>query len=98
MANESQEGTQINRIFEQPQDSVSFYCDVAQIRGTGNEVVLQFYESIPGPPGPGGAIQLVRTRLRSTVVVSKAHAANIGKLLLQQAGAVVLPDKEATRA
>ena len=94
MANEPQQIAQINRIFEQPADSVSFYSDVAQILGTEHEVVLQFYDSIPGAPGPGGAIQLVRSRLRSTIVVSRAHAANIGRLLLQQSGgAPASPDK-----
>jgi len=59
MAQESKppEGAQvINRIFEQPPDAVSFYSDVAQVLGTGLEVVMQFYETIPGTPGPGGKI------------------------------------------
>lgn len=83
MAQESQ--SQINRVFEQPPDALSFYSDFAQVIGTGSEVLLQFYETIPGPPGPGGTIQMVRSRLRSTVVISKAHAVNIGGLLLKQA-------------
>jgi hypothetical protein len=81
----SPEGIQINRIFEQPPDAVSFYSDVAQVLGTGLEVVMQFYETIPGTPGPGGKIQMVRSRLRSTVTISKTHAANIGRLLLKHA-------------
>jgi len=87
MAEESKssEGPQVNRVFEQPQDAVSFYSDLAQVIGTGVEVVMQFYETIPGAPGPGGKIQMVRSRLRSTVTISKAHAANIGRLLLQHA-------------
>ena len=87
MAEESKspEAIQINRIFEQPPDAVSFYSDVAQVLGTGLEVVMQFYETIPGAPGPGGKIQMVRSRLRSTVIISKAHAANIGRLLLTHA-------------
>jgi len=77
--------TEAIRVFEQPPDSISFYCDYAQILGTEHEVVLQFYESIPGPPvPPGGAIANVRTRMRATVVVSQAHAENIGRLLLQR--------------
>ncbi len=87
MAQESKppEGAQIiNRVFEQPPDAVSFYSDIAQVMGTGHEVVMQFYETIPGTPGPGGKIQMVRSRLRSTVTISKEHAANIGRLLLQQ--------------
>jgi len=88
MAQESQsaEGFQINRIFEQPPDAISFYSDFAQILATGHEVVMQFYETIPGAPGPGGKIQIARSRLRGTVVVSKSHAANIGRLLLQNVG------------
>ena len=72
------------RIFEQPSDSISFYSDLVQVLGTGNETILQFYESIPGPPGPGGKITRVRTRLRATVTFSIAQAANIGKLLIEQ--------------
>ena len=49
---------QIQRVFEQPLDAVSFYCDMTQILSTGNEIILQLYEAIPGPPGgPGGKLQ-----------------------------------------
>ena len=43
---------EINRIFEQPEGALSLYSDFAQVIGTGSEVVLQFYETIPGAPGP----------------------------------------------
>ena len=75
---------QASRIYEQPPDAISLYSDMVQIIGTGHEVVIQFYETIPGTPGPGGQIQVVRTRLRATITVSKAHASNIGSLLLKQ--------------
>ena len=75
---------QISRVYEQPPDAISLYSDVAQILGTGHEVVLQFYETIPGTPGPGGQIQMVRSRLRATITVSMVHALNIGRLLLKQ--------------
>ncbi len=74
----------INRIFEQPSDSISFYCDLTQVFGTTNEIMLQLYETIPGPPGQGGKIAQVRTRLRATIALSKAHAENIGKLLVEK--------------
>lgn len=87
---------QLTRVFEQPPDAVSFYSDFAQIIGTGVEVLVQFYETIPGSPGPGGKIQMMRSRLRSTVTISKVHAANIGRLLLQQTEVKVeAPQKEA---
>ena len=73
----------VNRIFEQPNDSLSMYSDFAQVVGTGHEVILQFYETIPGTPGPSGTPEMVRTRLRATITVSKAHASNIGRLLQQ---------------
>ena len=82
---ESPGGMQINRVFEQAPDAISLYADFAQVIGTGNEVVLQFYETIPGTPGPGGQIQMVRTRLRATITVSIPHAINIGGLLMKQA-------------
>lgn len=78
---------QVSRIFEQPSDSMSVYSDFAQVLGTGSEVILQFYETIPDVPGAGGQIQGVRSRLRATVIVSPAHAQNIGRLLQEQAGA-----------
>lgn len=88
MAEEPQPvGTEVSRIFEQGPEAISLYSDFAQIIGTGHEVVLQFYETIPGTPGPGGQIQRVRSRLRATIVVSMAHAANIGRLLIKQSGA-----------
>jgi len=78
---------QIQRIFEQPSDAISFYCDMTQILSTGNEIILQLYEAIPGPPGgPGGQITNMRNRLRSTVTISFPHARNIGKLLIERTG------------
>jgi hypothetical protein len=74
----------IERIFEQPPDAISFYCDLGQVFSTGNEVVVQFYEAIPGPPSPQGNITRVRTRLRATVTFSTPHAKNIGKTLIER--------------
>ena len=76
--------TEVIRLYEQPSDAVSFYSDLAQIIGTGNEIILQFYETIPSPPGPKGNIPNVRTRLRATVTVSMPHARNLGNLLLER--------------
>lgn len=84
MASKPKQPAQVNRIFEQPADAISLYSDFAQIVGTGQEVLLQFYESIPGVPAPGGTVEIVRTRLRATITVSKSHAANIGRSLLEQ--------------
>lgn len=78
------EEQQVIRLFEQPPDSISFYSDMAQVISTGNEVIIQFYESIPAPPNPKGQIPNVRTRLRATVTLSKFHARNLGTMLLQR--------------
>jgi hypothetical protein len=51
------QGTEIVRIFEQPADAMTAYSDFAQVLGTGSEVVLQFYETVPDLPGPNGQIQ-----------------------------------------
>lgn len=80
------EEIEVPRIYEQPTDAVSFYSDIGQILYTGNEVVLQFYETVPGPPESGGTIKNVRSRLRATVTVSTLHARNIAKLLLEKIG------------
>jgi hypothetical protein len=78
---------QIERIFEQPPDAISFYAEMAQVIQTGHEVVLQFYETVPGPPaGPGGNIIKVRSRLRATLTLSFSHAQNLGKMLVEKAG------------
>jgi len=81
----------INRIFEQPDGAISCYSDFAQVVDTGSEVVLQFYETIPGVPGPGGQIQMIKTRLRASITVSVPHAKNIGNLLIKQAS--ITPEK-----
>jgi hypothetical protein len=75
---------EVPRFYEQLPDAISCYSDIAQILYTGNEVVLQFYETIPGPPESGGAIMNVRSRLRATITVSVPHARNIGKLILEK--------------
>lgn len=47
---------QIERFYEHPPDAISFFSDIAQVINTGNEILLQFYETIPGPPGVEGVI------------------------------------------
>jgi len=76
--------TGMERVFEQPPDSISFYCELGQVLATENEVVVQFYETIPGAPGLKGNIEKVKTRLRATITLSYPHAANIGKLLAKK--------------
>ena len=78
---QGEQPAQIQRVFEQPSDAISLYSDVAQVVRTANEIVFQFYDTIPGPPGPDGSITVVRTRLRATITVSIPHAANIGEIL-----------------
>lgn len=76
--------TEIQRVYEQPPDAISFYSDMGQIIATGTEVVIQFYETIPGPPGPAGHPLSVKSRLRATITLSHSHAARIGKLILEK--------------
>ncbi len=78
---------QIERIFEQSPDAISFYCDLGQVFATDNEVMLQLYETIPGAPEPGGKIEKVRTRLRATITLSHPHAIIIGNVLAKKAKA-----------
>lgn len=78
-----EKGHKADRVFEQPADAISFYSDFAQVLGTENEVLLQLYETIPGSPGPEGRVEMVRTRLRATVIVSPKQARTIGELLLK---------------
>ena len=80
-------GATVTRLFEQPTDSITCYSDFAQVLATGSEIILQFYETIPGPPGIGGTVTTVRSRLRATVIMSPQHAATIARLLPQQANA-----------
>jgi len=75
---------QVKRVFEQPSDAISFYSDIAQVMSTGNEVLLQFYETIPGPPSGNGQILDPKSYLRATITVSVPHALSMGKLLLDK--------------
>lgn len=79
-----QEEIQVERTIEQPADAISFYSDFAQIVATGNEVLLQFYETIPGPPEADGHVRVARTRLRATVIVSPPHAGRIGEIIRER--------------
>lgn len=79
-----QKFTEIQRIYEQPPEAISFYCDLGQILRTENEIVMQFYETIPGIPDLGGNIKNVRARLRASITVSFPHAQNIGKFLIEK--------------
>ncbi len=75
----------VNRIFEHPPGTISFYSDFTQVISTGHEIIIQFYESIPGLPTSGGQIEKVTTRLRATVTLSVPHANNLGKNLMEKA-------------
>lgn len=74
----------MERVFEQPLDSISFYSEMAQVLATGNEIIVQFYETIPGAPDLKGNIEKAKTRLRATITLSYPHAANMGKLLTER--------------
>jgi hypothetical protein len=77
-------GTQVERYFEQSPTAISFYCDMTQVVSTGNEVVLQFYETIPAPPDREGKITKVISRLKATVTFSVPHAHNFAKILVER--------------
>jgi len=77
-------GTQIARSFEQSPDAISFYCDFANVVATGNEVVMQVYETIPGMPDREGKITNAVSRLRATITLSVSHAQNLGKVLVEK--------------
>lgn len=79
-----EEGIQAQRVFEQPADAISFYSEFAQVVVTETEVLLQFYETIPGSPGADGKVQIVTTRLRATVMLSRAHARRIGEVMRER--------------
>ena len=81
---EDERGYKVKRVWEQPPDAISLYSDVAQVLSTGNEVMLQFYETIPEPPGAEGRITEAKSRLRATVVLSHTHALTLGTTLLKQ--------------
>ena len=85
-ASQPQEGGQIEiqRLYEQSPDALSMYSEIAHIVGTRNEVIIQFYETIPGIPGPSGAAETMTTRLKATITMSFAHAANLGRILLER--------------
>jgi hypothetical protein len=79
-------GKAVERQFEQPLDAVSCYSDLTQTVVTDHEVILQFYEAIPGPPQPPhGEPNAVRMRLRATIVLNKTHAEKLARNLTQAA-------------
>lgn len=86
MANGEESPLKITREYVQPDDAISFYAEQGQVFRTGNEIMLQLYETIPGPPvEEGGKIDKVLTRLRATVTLSPAHARNLAELILKRA-------------
>lgn len=81
-------GAQVERYFEQSPTAISFYCDLTQVVSTGNEVMLQLYETIPAPPDREGKITKVVSRLKATVTFSLPHAHNFGKVLVERTSEV----------
>ena len=84
-------GKAIQRVFEQPPDAITCYAELVQTVVTEHEVILQFYEPVPGPPiapvpvsgppegqvGPG----IMRSRLRATIILNKQHALRLATSL-----------------
>ena len=77
---------EVKRVFEQPQDVISVYSDLAQVAFTGHELVLQFYETMLGPPDSDGVIRTAKTKLKVNVILSVPHATNIGNIILEKLG------------
>ncbi len=75
--------SRVTRTWEQPEDAIVCYGEIAQIVRTQQEIYVQFYETIPSIPDSSGRVDTVRCRLRATVVLSKAHATRLGHLLLE---------------
>lgn len=65
--------TTVRRIFQQGSEIVSFYSDVIHVLNTGNEFVLQFYETIPGVPNAEGHVDAVNTFMRASITISIPH-------------------------
>lgn len=74
----------IERFFEHPPDAISFFSDYTQVISTGHEVLIQFYETIPGPPDMQSHIKQVRSRLRATITMTYPLSQNLGKLLIEK--------------
>ncbi len=73
------------RVFVQPSDAPAFYSDLTQVVATKREIVLQFYQNIPGPPTSEGDIVEITSRLQATIALNLTHAKKLGKLLLERA-------------
>ncbi len=80
------EKLKVTRVLNNQKMQFHFFLDYAQIINTEKEIVMQFYESIPGPPSPDSQIKNVKTRLKATITVGLPHAETIGKLLLKKMG------------
>lgn len=78
-------GRRVSRMYEQPPGAVSCYADITQIVRTEHEVIIQFYEGIPGIPNSEGNPDTVRNVLRATIIVHADHASRIGRGLIQAA-------------
>jgi hypothetical protein len=71
----------VERSFSISPDLVSFYSDYAHVLGTADEVMLNFYETIPGLPNESGNVEGAESRLRATVTLSMRHAGVLARLL-----------------
>ena len=77
------EGT-AKRVFEQPLDAISIYAEYVQVLGTENEVVIQFYDIVPGIPSVSEGVseaKEIRTILRANVVMSPRLAERLTNIL-----------------
>jgi hypothetical protein len=74
------ETTSIPRRFVQPEALIT-YSDYVQISRTENEVILQFYVTIPGMP-EGPKVQEAVTRLVATIVLTSTNARRLGNTLM----------------
>jgi hypothetical protein len=83
----------IRRTFTQPDDAISAYGDYTQVSATAEEVVFQFYETIPGIPGEDAHIRGANSRLRATVMMSRDAAGRLVQVVVDALAAGKPPIK-----
>lgn len=82
-SSKSEEPTGVKRSFSTTGDEVSFYSDYVAVLGTGDEIMLSFYETRPGLPNPEGKVDSAESRRRAVITMSPRHAQRLKEVLAE---------------
>ena len=80
--------SEIKREYVRADDMVVAYVDHTNVLGTGTELILSLYDTIPPFPGEDSE-QIALSRLRACIKMHPHHALQVGEMMTNTANKMI---------